>query len=148
MKLLFALTLFCLLSIPVFAADDGWLNNLDAAQKIAAKENKVILMDFAGSDWCGWCIKLDKEVFSQQAFKDYAKDNLVMVLVDFPREKQLPDAVKAANDKLAAKYEVEGFPTVILVDSKGSVIAKTGYLQGGAAAYVAHIKELLAKNKK
>ena len=148
MKLLTALTLFCLLSMPVFAADDGWQTNFEAAKKIAAKENKAILMDFAGSDWCKWCMKLDKEVFSQQAFKDYAKDNLVLMLVDFPRTKELPAAEKAANDKLAEKYGIEGFPTVVLVDGKGNVIAKTSYREGGAAAYVAHIKELLAKGKK
>jgi protein disulfide-isomerase len=148
MKILTALTLFCLLAIPVFAADNGWLTNLDDALKIAEKDNKVILMDFSGSDWCGWCIKLDKEVFSQAAFKDYAKDNLVLVLVDFPRKKELPAAEKAANDKLAGKYGIEGFPTVILVDGKGKLIAKTGYRNGGAAAYVDHIKQLLAKSKK
>jgi protein disulfide-isomerase len=97
MKILTALTLFCLLAIPVSAADNGWLTNLDDALKIAEKDNKVILMDFSGSDWCGWCIKLDKEVFSQAAFKDYAKDNLVLVLVDFPRKKELPAAEKAAR---------------------------------------------------
>lgn len=148
MKFLTALTLFCLLSIPVFAADDGWLTNLDAAKKIAEKDNKVILMDFAGSDWCGWCIKLDKEVFSQAAFKDYAKDNLVLMLVDFPRTKELPATERAVNEALMEKYGVEGFPTVILLDSKGRLIAKTSYREGGAAAYVEHIKELLAKARK
>ncbi len=148
MKLLTALALFCFLSFPVFAADDGWLTNFDAAKKIAAKENKIILMEFAGSDWCSVCMTLEKEVFAQQAFKDYAKDNLVLLLVDFPQEKQLSPADKAANEKLAEKYEVEGYPTVILVDSKGKVIAKTGYHEGGAAAYVDHIKKLLAKDKK
>jgi protein disulfide-isomerase len=140
--------MFCLLSIPVFAVAAEWLTNLDAAKKIAEKENKAILMDFSGSDWCGWCMKLDKEVFSQPAFKDYAKENLVLLLVDFPRKKQLSATAKAANDKLAEKYEVEGFPTIILADSKGNVIAKTGYLSGGAAAYVNHIKKLLGKDKK
>lgn len=148
MKLLTALTLFCLLSIPVFAADNGWQTNLEAAKKIAEKDNKVILMDFSGSDWCGWCIKLDKEVFSQAAFKDYAKDNLILVMVDFPKKKQLDAATKAANKALMEKYGVKGFPTVVLVDSKGTVIAQTGYRSGGAAAYVEHIKELLAKAQK
>ena len=148
MKLLTALTLFCLLSIPAFSANDGWLTNLEAAKKKAEKDNKVIMMDFAGSDWCGWCIKLDKEVFSQAAFKEYAKDNLILVMVDFPKKKKLDAATESANNALMEKYGVEGFPTVILVDSKGTVIAQTGYREGGAAAYVEHIKDLLAKAKK
>ena len=105
-------------------------------------------VDFSGSDWCGWCIKLDKEVFSQAAFKEYAKDNLILVMVDFPKKKKLDAATESANNALMEKYGVEGFPTVILVDSKGTVIAQTGYREGGAAAYVEHIKDLLAKAKK
>ena len=114
MKLLTALTLFCLFAIPIFAADDGWQTNLDAARKIAEKDNKVILMDFSGSDWCGWCIKLDKEVFSQAAFKDYAKDNLVLVMVDFPKKKQLDAATKTATKALMDKYGIYIAALVIL----------------------------------
>ncbi len=148
MKLLTAITLFGLLSVQIFAAGDGWQTNLESAKKIAAKENKPILIDFSGSDWCGWCIKLDKEVFSETAFKDYAKDNLVLVLLDFPRKKQIDATTKAINEELMEKYGVKGFPTVILIDSNGKLIAQTGYRKGGAAAYVAHLKELLAKDRK
>jgi protein disulfide-isomerase len=70
------------------------------------------------------------------------------MLVDFPRRKQIDPATKTANDSLAKKYNVEGFPTVILLDSKGNVIAQTGYRAGGAQAYISHLKELMAKNKK
>jgi thioredoxin-related protein len=148
MKKLCALFLFCFVSVTAFAAADNWLTSLDEAKKIAEKDKKVILMDFSGSDWCGWCIKLDKEVFSQQAFKDFAKDNLVLVLVDFPNGKKLDPAIQAANDSLAQKYNVEGFPTVILADSKGNVIARTGYRAGGPEAYITHLKEFIAKGKK
>lgn len=148
MKLLTAITLFGLLSVQIFAAGEGWHTNLESAKKIAAKENKPILIDFSGSDWCGWCIKLDKEVFSETAFKDYAKDNLVLVLLDFPRKKQIDATTKAINKELMENYGVKGFPTVILIDSNGKLIAQTGYRKGGAAAYVAHLKELLAKDKK
>ncbi|MHB9137896.1 MAG: thioredoxin family protein [Victivallaceae bacterium] len=148
MKKLCALLLFCFVSVTAFAAGDNWLTNLDDAKKIAEKENKIILMDFSGSDWCGWCMKLEKEVFSQQIFKDYAKDNLVLLLVDFPQEKELDPATKTANDILFQKYKVEGFPTVILLDSKGDVIGQTGYRAGGAEAYVTYLKELIAKGKK
>ena len=153
MKSLIVLVLFCFLGfgcspvkpVPVYVADKSWLTNFEEAKKIAAKEKKAILMDFAGSDWCAWCIKLDNEIFAQPEFKAYAKDNLVLVLVDFPSTKELPAAEKAANEALMEKYGVEGFPTVILLDSKGGLIAKTSYREGAAAAYVDHIKELLAK---
>lgn len=124
-------------------ADDTWLTDFAKAQKTAAEKKLPILVDFSGSDWCGWCIKLDKEVFSQEDFKKFAKDNLVLFLADFPRRKQLPDAEGKQNEELAAKYQVEGFPTVLLLDASGKVLAQTGYQSGGAAAYVKHIKQLL-----
>lgn len=124
-------------------AESVWLTDFEAAKKQAAEKNLPILADFAGSDWCGWCIKLDKEVFSKDEFKAYAKDNLVLLLVDFPSRKQLPADVKAQNDKLAKEYGIRGYPTVLLLDAKGKVLEQTGYQRGGAAAYVEHIKGLL-----
>src|SRR3954468_8428901 len=91
------------------AAKDGWTDNLEAAKAQAKKENKKILLDFTGSDWCGWCKKLDSEVFSTSEFKDYAAKNLVLVEVDFPHGFKLPAETKKQNDALAAKYRIEGF---------------------------------------
>jgi protein disulfide-isomerase len=125
------------------AAESGWLTDFNAAKKAAAERKVPILADFSGSDWCGWCIKLDKEVFSQKAFKDYAKDNLVLFLADFPRKKTLPAEMKKQNEDLAGKYGIEGFPTVLLLDAEGKVLQTTGYRQGGAEAYVKHLKELI-----
>ncbi|MBI2441958.1 MAG: thioredoxin family protein, partial [Lentisphaerae bacterium] len=96
-----------------------------------------------GSDWCGWCIKLDKEVFSKNEFKVFAKDHLVLFVADFPSRKKLPAATRAQNEQLAQTYGIEGYPTVLLLDAAGEVIARTGYQSGGAAAYVKHLKELL-----
>ena len=73
------------MSAGVFAAD-GWETDFAKASAKAKAEGKHILIDFSGSDWCGWCIKLDKEVFSKKAFKSYAKENLILVLADFPRD--------------------------------------------------------------
>jgi protein disulfide-isomerase len=148
MKKLCALLLFCFVSASAFAAGGNWLTSLDEAKKIAEKEKKVILVDFSGSDWCGWCIKLDKEVFSQQGFKNYAKENLVLVLLDFPRKKKLAPALEAANKALLQKYKVKSYPTVILLDSKGEVIGQSGYRAGGPDAYVTYLKELIEKAKK
>ncbi len=130
-----------------FAAS-GWHDDFEAAKTAAAKDKKPILLDFTGSDWCGWCIKLDKEVFSKKEFKDYAKDNLVLATVDFPNEKHQSKKLKEQNEALAKKYGVEGYPTILLVDADGKKIAQTGYQEGGPAKYVEHLKELLAKTKK
>jgi len=121
-----------------------WLTDFEAAKKAAAEKKVPILADFAGSDWCGWCIKLDGEVFTRKEFKEYANDNLVLFLADFPQRKEQPEQVKRQNKGLADKYGIRGFPTVLLLDAKGKVLARTGYVRGGPEKYVAHIKELLA----
>ena len=94
-----------LTSMAFAATKEGWLDDLEKAKAQAKAENKKILLDFTGSDWCGWCKKLDKEVFSQQAWKDYAAKHLVLVEVDFPRGFQLPEATKKQNDSLNVNLE-------------------------------------------
>ena len=143
--LLTMLSVLCLAAVAVRAADTGWLEDF-AKAKAAAVEKKVpMLMNFTGSDWCGWCIKLEKEVFSQKAFQDYAAKNLVLVKIDFPREIEQTAEVKAQNKKLSDEFKVRGFPTIYLVDTDGKIIGKTGYKPGGAEKYVEHLKELLKK---
>lgn len=130
------------------AGDAGkaeWLTDFEAAKREAAERNVPILADFSGSDWCGWCIKLDSEVFGKEEFTKYASKNLVLFVADFPAQKPQPEALKEQNKKLAAKYEVKGFPTVLVLDAKGEVMARTGYRRGGAEQYVEHLKEVLKK---
>ena len=127
------------------AAEPVWLTDFKEAQQLAEKEKKVMLVDFSGSDWCGWCIKLDKEVFSQKSFQDYAAENLVLVMIDFPKRKQQTPAQKTANNELAEKYKVNGFPTVLLLKPDGSIIVRTGYRRGGAEAYVKYLKKQLKR---
>jgi thioredoxin-related protein len=129
-------------------ATEGWETDFEKAKATAKAENKHILIDFSGSDWCGWCVKLDKEVFSQKAFKDYAKENLVLVLADFPRDKSgQSDELKKQNDKLMKEYGVRSFPTVFILNPEGKPIDKTGYQAGGPEAYVAYIKKVVAGTK-
>src|SRR5256885_17104543 len=90
--------------LQVRGEDLKWLTDLPKAQEQAKAEKKLVMLDFTGSDWCGWCIKLHKEVFSQPEFSDYAKKNLVLVEVDFPRSKPQSEAQKKANQALQAKY--------------------------------------------
>ena len=108
---------------------------------MASSEDKNILVQFTGSDWCKWCIKLNKEVFYQDDFEKYADDKLVLVKLDFPRSVPQSDAVKEYNRSVAQKYNVRGFPTILLLDKEGNVVTVTGYQPGGAKAYVDHIKE-------
>lgn len=143
---------FAILAVAFFQAatmlsggESGWLTDFEQAKKSAAENNRPILVDFSGSDWCGWCIKLDKEVFSKEEFKKYATDNLVLLLVDFPRRKEQSAEQKRANNALAEKYNIEGFPTVLLLDAKGNELARTGYRPGGAGEYVKHLMDLAEK---
>jgi thioredoxin-related protein len=129
-------------------AGEGWLTDFDKAKAQAKEQGRPILVDFSGSDWCGWCIKLDKEVFSQQEFKDFAKDNLVLLLLDFPRKKEMPAAEKAANEALSKTYKVRGFPTVLILDAEGQELGRTGYQPGGPKAYIEHLKGFLPKTSK
>ncbi len=137
--------LLALLLAPVAAlASEGWLTDLDAAKKQAAAEKKDILIDFTGSDWCGWCIKLDKEVFSTPEFK--AQKDFVLVSLDFPRKKEIPAEAKAKNEALMQKWGVQGFPTIILTNAAGEAYAQTGYQDGGPVKYLAHLAELRKQN--
>ena len=124
-------------------AGEGWPTDFEKAKEEAAARNLPILADFSGSDWCGWCVRLDDEVFSQPEFKAYAKENVVLFLADFPNSTPQSEELKTQNEKLSREYGIRGFPTVLLLDADGNVIERTGYQRGGAAAYVEHIKELL-----
>lgn len=120
-----------------------WETDLEVAKKRAKDEHKDILADFTGSDWCGWCIKLKKEVFDQPEFQEYAKKNLIMLELDFPHKKKLPAKEKEQNEKLSQEFNVDGFPTVLLMNARGKEIARTGYQEGGPGNYVKHVKRLL-----
>lgn len=117
-----ALTLLAtvfLLTVTAFAGKTGWEDNYAKALEEARKDGKLVLLDFTGSDWCGWCIKLDEEVFSKSDFKKFAKDNLVLVELDYPRGKALPKATKEQNARLKSEFKVSGYPTIVLVDADG-----------------------------
>lgn len=120
----------------------AWLTSYEQAKQQAAAENKDILMNFTGSDWCGWCITLADEAFSKPAFNEEALKHFVLLELDYPKGKELPVTLQAQNDSLQARYQIEGFPTILLTDSSGRPYARTGYQPGGARGYLAHLKEL------
>lgn len=127
-----------------FAGGEGWSHDFDAAKKQAATEEKSLLMDFTGSDWCGWCIKLNKEVFSHDEFKTGVKDKFVLVEFDFPKNKsKLSPETIAQNEKAQTDYSISGFPTILLADAEGKPFARTGYQAGGPEKYVESLDKLL-----
>ncbi|MES2476709.1 MAG: thioredoxin family protein [Verrucomicrobiota bacterium] len=129
-----------------FAGGEGWIADFSAAKKQAAEANTDLLVDFTGSDWCGWCIKLNEEVFSHDAFKSGVKDKFVLVEIDFPQDKKkLSEATQKQNAELGEKYGVQGYPTILLTDASGKPYAATGYQKGGPEAYVKHLDELREK---
>ena len=134
---LFALAAFAKTSTP-----EGWLDDYDAALKKAAAENKHVVIDFSGSDWCGWCKRLDKEVFATDVFRKGAADKYVLLMVDSPSDKSLltPEAAKN-NPKLVEKYDIHGFPTVVVLDPKGEEVLRTGYQKGGPEKYLKMLDE-------
>jgi protein disulfide-isomerase len=121
----------------------NWEDNLETALQKAKAENKAVLVNFTGSDWCQWCIKLSDEVFSKSEFEDYADENLILVRLDFPRSIEQSAETKAYNNQLAQKYGVQGFPTVLLFNSSGNLVKTTGYLPGGPVTYIDHLKNSL-----
>ncbi|MGB6221650.1 thioredoxin family protein [Haloferula sp.] len=144
MKILMTVALATTLSLgSAFAGGEGWTHDYEAAKKQAAAENKDLLIDFTGSDWCGWCIKLNEEVFSHEEFKEGVKDEFILVELDFPKDSsKLSEETQKQNRELQQKYAVQGFPTILLTDSDGKPYARTGYQPGGPEKYVAHLNEL------
>lgn len=106
----------------------GWTQDYDAALQVAAKEKLPILINFTGSDWCGWCKLMDEKVFAKSEWKKYAEKNLVLVWIDFPQnEKLVPEAFQARNQKLSNEYKIEGFPTFVLLAPDGKTeVARLG----------------------
>ncbi len=132
--LLFAAILF---SITLSAQE--WQTDFETAKELSSEENRPIILVFQGSDWCAPCIKLDREIWSTDEFKAYAKDNLVMLQADFPRKKKnaLPDEQQQKNNQLAEKYNKQGyFPFVVVLDKEGKVLGEAGYEKTSPEAYI------------
>jgi protein disulfide-isomerase len=107
-----------------------------------------MMLDFTGSDWCVWCQKLDKEIFSTDAFKNYAKEKLVLVKLDFPKQHEVAEALKKQNVGLAQKYAVQGLPTVILLSPAGAKLGQMGYMEGGPDAFLPELKKAIGDTAK
>ncbi len=120
-----------------------WQTNYNQAMSAAKKANKPVLLFFTGSDWCGWCKKMDKEVFSQPEFAQLVGNDFIFVELDYPMKNTLPSEQQELNNKLKQQYGVTGFPTVILLDANGNFVAESGYRPGGPKAYADYLKGLM-----
>jgi thioredoxin-related protein len=131
-----------LLDLVSAQAEADWSTNFAKAQADAKSAHKLLLINFSGSDWCGWCKRLESEVFSKPEFEQYAKDNLVLVMADFPRRKTLSNEVRKQNYELAERFQVGGFPTIVVLNGEGKQIGQLGYMPGGPGAFIGELKKL------
>ncbi len=119
---------------------EGFITDFERARKEAATLKRPIFALFTGSDWCPLCAKLQEQIINTDAFRKYAAANLVLFEADFPRQRQLSEELRKQNEALAEKYEIAGFPTVLLLDASGAIKATTGYRLEDAESYVAELK--------
>ncbi len=119
-----------------------WTTDFAQALARAKAEHKRLLLDFTGSDWCGWCKVMEKEIFSQPAFEDYAKKNLILVRLDFPRTKPVSEEVRKQNYSLAQQFGIRGFPTIVMLNGDGKQLGQLGYVRGGPEAFISELEHL------
>ena len=123
-----------------------WGHDVSTAQSRAKENGKLVLLDFTGSDWCPPCMALHDFVLTQPEFLNYAEKNLELVELDFPQNKSIDKKLAEANDKLAKKYNIDGFPTIIVLDAAGKIVHRdVGYSGKNAKAYTANLQKALAR---
>lgn len=156
MKKLYFTLLVTFLSFTANAQELTWHTDVDQATAIATKSKKPLLLFFTGSDWCGWCIRLQKEVFTKPEFAKWANENVVLLELDFPRKKQVPADIMQKNRQLEQMFAVRGYPTVWLVDLKNNPttnkvemekLGATGYVAGGPTAWLQGANQILQLRK-
>ena len=134
------------------AENEGWMVSLNKAYEESKKTNKPILANFTGSDWCGWCKRLTSSVFSKDDFKKWAEENVILLELDFPRRKQLPEEIRNQNAGLRQAFKISGYPTIwvfdLAKDENGqfaiSALGKTGYA-ASVNAFTSGIDQMIAK---
>lgn len=139
-------------SLAINAQDLKWYTDVKEASALSIKTKKPLLLFFTGSDWCGWCMKLQKEVFVQPDFAKWAKDNVILVELDYPKRKQLAPELAKQNSELGQMFAIRGYPTVWLVNpsnSKDQVafdrLGSTGYVAGGPQKWIEGANTILKK---
>jgi protein disulfide-isomerase len=128
------------------AKEVAWTTDFPKAQALAKQTKRPIFMLFTGSDWCKWCVKLEREVFEDPDFIEKTAGKYVFVMVDRPRRKKLDPALEAANAKLCDKYQIDGYPTVLILNPAGDVIGEVGYEKGGGKGFLKELNSVLGSN--
>jgi thioredoxin-related protein len=126
-------------------AEATWTDNFHDARVLAKKERRPILANFTGSDWSDWSIKLKEQVFETKEFRSWAADHVVLMEIDFPKNKAIATETKKQNAELAQKYGVEAFPTVLILDADGNKIGELRYEAVGAKVWIKKCEEVIKK---
>jgi protein disulfide-isomerase len=152
MKKIAIIVLLTFSSFAIQAQELTWHTDVNKASELAIKTKKPLMLFFTGSDWCGWCIRLQKEVFKTPEFVKWANENVTLVELDFPRRKQLEPELAAQNKNLEQMFAIRGYPTVwfvtpTLVDVKMNFdrLGSTGYVAGGPEAWLSGANQIIAK---
>ena len=151
----FLFFIIVLFSTSSLFSQNNWKTNYEKAMAQAKIEKKAVLLLFTGSDWCPPCKSLHRNIFDSKVFEEYAKEHLILIKADFPRHRknQLPIELKKHNEQLAVKYEIKGFPTVLILNPDGEVLNKSvGYRGNSPKSYIDNISKktkalLLAKSR-
>ena len=143
-------TLFAFLMVTAFAIaqdkytaeNEGWLVDIDQAYALSQKTGKPIMANFTGSDWCGWCKRLTANVFSQPEFKKWADKNVILLELDFPRRKQIPNEIRQQNASLQQAFKVRGYPTVWVFNLEKNTESEGYSIEAlGQTGYTATVQE-------
>ncbi len=154
MKKILVVAFLTLTSMSIQAQEElTWHTDMSKATDISIKENKPMFLFFTGSDWCGWCIRLQKEVFKTPEFIKWAKENVVLVELDFPRKNNQTEEVKMQNAQLQQQLQVRGYPTVWFVSATKTAEAKinlnalgsSGYVAGGPKVWIDGANQIIQK---
>ena len=124
-----------------------WLDSYEEAVELSKQSGKPILADFTGSNWCGFCVKLKKEIFDTPQFKSWAAENVVLLELDYPRPNLQADWIKRQNNMLRDRYQINGYPTVLILNPDGSVIGSQKYQRGGPKPWIAVVDNILKSNR-
>lgn len=119
-----------------------WTTDYSAALQAAKQRKQRVFLLFTGHDWSGSCMRLQHEILSTPKFRSYASQNLMLVELEFPKNRKLSPALKAQNDKLKRHYGIQTFPVVVVLDNSGRQLGMLGYMEGGPEAFIAALKEL------
>lgn len=148
---LFLILLMFTASLSVNAADNRtgrikWLTNYDEAVQLSSKTSKPIILFFTGSDWCSWCMKLEDEALNTAEFADAAGEKFIFVKLDFPINRPLPADLTQQNKRLQKQFSVNGYPTIVVIDSQQHQIGTSGYRPGGGKQYAQQLIKMVDEN--